>query len=112
MVSAIAEFGDPPLWLRFAPGRWAGYPVSRWLLSSPGRFRSALGRAYYRKEVLTAEVAEAYRRPLLIEGLPEAYFAFTSARGKGESPGLRLSKIEAPALVVAGGQDEIVPLAQ
>lgn len=112
LVSAITEFGDPPLWLRFAPGRWAGYPASRWLLSSPRRFRSALGRAYYQKEVLTAEVAEAYRRPLLIEGLPRAYFAFTSAIRKGKSPGLRLSKIEVPALVVAGGQDEIVPLAQ
>lgn len=112
LVSAIAEFGDPPLWLRFAPGRWAGYPASRWLLSSPTRFRSALGRAYYQKEVLTGEVAEAYRRPLLVEGLPRAYFAFTSAMGNGASPGLRVSQVAVPALVVAGAHDEIVPLAQ
>ncbi len=112
LVSAIAEFGDPPLWVRFAPGRWAGYPASRWLLSSPPRFRAALGRAYYPKETLTAEVAEGYRRPLLIEGLPRAYFAFTAAMGNGTSPGLRLSQVSAPVLVVAGAHDEIVPLAQ
>jgi len=112
LVSAMTEFGAPPCWLRNSLGRGAGYLATRFLLSSQERFRSVLGRAYYRKEVLTAEVADAYRRRLLVEGLKETYFAFASAMGSGNSPTVELSKIKTPALVVAGRHDEIVPPGQ
>lgn len=113
LVSAMADFSaPPPWWLRTPVGRWVGYPAARLVLSSPERFRSALGRAYYNKEVLTSEVSEAYRRRLLVEGLKETYFAFTSAMGSGKAPGLELPKIKEPTLVVAGRNDVIVPPGQ
>ena len=109
LVGPATEFGAPPAWVRIPIARWAGYLACRWLLSSPKRFRSVQGRAYYRKEVLTEEVAEAYRQRLLIAGMREAYFAFTSGMASGKSPGLIVTGITTPALVVTGRHDALIP---
>lgn len=110
LISAMAEFGDSPAWVRSPVTRWLGYPASRLLLSSPKRFRAMQQRAYHREEVLTAEVAEAYRARLLIEGLKETYFAFTAGMASGASPALHLTGVKLPVLVMAGRHDRIVPL--
>jgi len=108
LISAVMEFGDPPAWVRSPVLRWAGYPATRLLLSSPKRFRAILRRAYHREGVLTAEVAEAYRERLLIEGLKETYRAFSTAMANRESPALDLAGVKVPTLVMAGRHDRIV----
>ena len=110
LISAVTEFGDPPAWVRSPVLRWAGYPATRLLLSSPKRFRAMQQRAYHREGVLTAEVAEAYRARLLIEGLKETYFAFTGGMASGASPALNLTGLKLPVLLMAGRHDRIVPL--
>lgn len=110
LISAVSEFGDAPGWLRSPVTRWLGYTASRLLLSSPKRFRELQRRAYYRQEVLTPEVAEAYRARLLIEGLKETYFAFTAGMTSGASPDLNLTAVELPVLVMGGRYDGIVLL--
>jgi pimeloyl-ACP methyl ester carboxylesterase len=110
LISAVSEFGDPPGWVRSPLLRWAGYPATRLLLSSPKRFREVQRRAYHREEVLTPEVAEAYRARLLIEGLKETYFAFTAGMASGDGPALNLAGAKLPVLVMAGRHDRIVPL--
>jgi pimeloyl-ACP methyl ester carboxylesterase len=109
LISAVTEFGDPPAWVRSPVLRWAGYPATRLLLSSPKRFREIQRRAYHRESVLTAEMAEAYRERLMIEGLKETYFAFTEDMARGESPALELARVKLPVLVIAGRHDRIVP---
>ncbi len=110
LISAASEFGDAPAWVRSPVTRWLGYPASRLLLSSSKRFRELQRRAYYRQEVLTPEVSEAYRARLLIEGLKETYFAFTAGMASGTSPPLNLTGVELPVLVMGGRHDRIVPL--
>ncbi len=109
LISAVSEFGDQPAWVRSPLTRWVGYPASRLLLSSPQRFHKLQKRAYHRAGVLTAEVAEAYRERLLIEGLKETYFAFTKGMASGASPALNLKGTTCPVLVMAGRHDVIVP---
>jgi pimeloyl-ACP methyl ester carboxylesterase len=110
LISAASEFGDAPAWVRFPVTRWLGYLASRLLLSSSKRFRELQRRAYYREEVLSPEVAEAYRERLMIEGLKETYFAFTAGMAGGASPTLNLTGLELPVLVMGGRHDRIVPL--
>jgi pimeloyl-ACP methyl ester carboxylesterase len=110
LISAVSEFGESPVWVRFPPTRWLGYPASRLLLSSPKRFRALQRRAYHREEVLTREVAEAYRTRLLIEGLKETYFAFSAGMASGARPVLNLRGVKRPVLVMGGRHDRIVPL--
>jgi pimeloyl-ACP methyl ester carboxylesterase len=109
LISAVTEFGEPPAWVRSPLLRWAGYPATRLLLSSPKRFRELQRRAYHREGVLTAEVAEAYRERLLIEGLEVTYCAFTTAMASGEQPALDVPGVKIPVLVMAGQHDRIVP---
>lgn len=109
LISPVTEFGDPPAWVRSRLLRWAGYPATRLLLSSPKRFREIQRRAYHREGVLTAEVAEAYRERLKIEGLKETCFAFTEGMATGGSPALDLARVKLPVLVMAGRHDRIVP---
>jgi pimeloyl-ACP methyl ester carboxylesterase len=109
LISAATEFGEPPAWVRSPVLRWAGYPATRLLLSSPARFREIQRRAYHREEVLTVEVAEAYRERLMIEGLKETYFALIEGIATGGSPALDLARVKLPVLVIAGRHDKIVP---
>jgi pimeloyl-ACP methyl ester carboxylesterase len=110
LISAASEFGDPPAWVRSPVTHWLGYAASRLLLPSSKRFREVQQRAYYRQEVLTPEVAEAYRARLLIKGLKDTYFAFTAGMSSGASPPLNLTGVELPVLVMGGRHDRIVPL--
>jgi len=109
LISAVSEFGPPPFWVRSPAVRWAGYPATRLLLSSPKRFRAIQRRAYHREGVLTAQVVEAYRERLLIEGLKETYRAFSEAMASGGSPAPDLAGVKVPTLVMAGRHDRIVP---
>ncbi|MEZ5277068.1 MAG: alpha/beta hydrolase [Opitutaceae bacterium] len=87
LISPAAEFEKPPWYLRVAPGRLLAYGMVRALLSSPDRFRRTLGMAYHRKDLLTSEIAEAYRERLLIEGLGDAFRGFGAAmQAPGDSP--------------------------
>lgn len=100
----------PPGWIRNAVGRKIAYGATRWVLSRPERFKTILGGAYHRKEVLTPEVSEAYRKRLLVEGLDRAFNAFARQATAGGEIELSLEQIENPTLVLAGKQDRIVPL--
>ena len=108
LISPAAEFEKPPWYLRVAPGRLFAYGMVRALLSSPDRFRRTLGIAYHRKDLLTPEVAEAYRERLLIEGLGEAYHGFGAAIHAPGGFTLPFARIPAPTLVVAGRHDAVV----
>jgi pimeloyl-ACP methyl ester carboxylesterase len=110
LISAVSELSAPPAWFRSPAVRWAGYLATRLLLSSPKRFRSIQRRAYHREDRLTAQMAEAYRERLLIEGLKETYRAFSTAMVSGASPALDLAGVKVPTLVMAGRHDRIVSL--
>jgi pimeloyl-ACP methyl ester carboxylesterase len=110
LISAVSESATPPAWVRSPVVRWAGYPAIRLLLSSPKRFRSIQRRAYHHEDALTAQVAEAYRERLLIDGLKETYRAFSTAMVSGDSPTLNLAGVKVPTLAMAGRHDRIVPL--
>lgn len=109
LVSPPTDLDRAPWPLRFAVVRRALYPLVRLALSSPARFRKLLRNAYHRDGVLTAEVAEGYRRRLLVEGFGAAYFGFGKAMvaGGGEPP-----VPVRPVLLVGGRHDAVVPIGE
>lgn len=112
LISPAPEFERPPWLLRTTPGRILAHGLSRVLLARPERFRKLLGNAYHQKEKLTAEVAEAYRARLIIEGLSDAFRGFGAAMRLDHGMGANLQEVDLPALVIAGRHDRIVSLDQ
>jgi pimeloyl-ACP methyl ester carboxylesterase len=99
---------EPSPWLRWPPLRWAIYPAVRFLLSQPRRFEALLARAYHREGVLTAEVAEAYRNRLLVEGLGDTLRGFGAAMRGRDGSDATLGDLSQPTQIVMGRQDRIV----
>jgi pimeloyl-ACP methyl ester carboxylesterase len=107
LISPPTKLESPSWWLRFGPVRVALYPLMRLALSRPAQFRKLISRAYHQKDLLTNEVAEAYRQRLLVEGLWHAYRGF-GASLSGD-PGPAPSPVQT-ILVVAGRHDAVIPL--
>lgn len=108
MISPPVEMDAAPGFLGTAPGLVLGYGMIRGLISNPGPFRRMLGNSYHRKEVLTEQVAEEYRKRLMIEGLYRSFDAFTRMMTAEEKPDLDLGRVRSPVTVVAGRHDAVV----
>ena len=100
----------PDSFIRSRMLREAVYPGLRLILNDKRRFRRLLEPAYHRKEVLTDDVLEIYRRQLLIEGLHDAYRGFGESLDDLSRDRVEISEIGAPVRVIAGRHDAIIPL--
>ncbi len=71
--------------------------------------RRDLETCYYDDSLVSDELVEEYRDRLLVEGVEEAFFGLMAPCDDGacEAP---LEAIEAPALVIWGVQDRVIPL--
>ncbi|HEV2845713.1 MAG TPA: alpha/beta hydrolase [Thermoanaerobaculia bacterium] len=74
----------------------------------PSMIRRALLRSYYDDSQVTPELVRAYLDRLRIEGVADAYQGLTAPARPGER--VELEKIDVPALVVWGAQDELISL--
>lgn len=108
MISPPAEMEAAPGFLGTAPGRVLGYGMIRGLISNPGPFRRMLGNSYHRKEVLTDQVAEEYRKRLMIEGLYRTFDAFSRMMTAQEKHDLDFREVRSPVTVIAGRHDAVV----
>jgi pimeloyl-ACP methyl ester carboxylesterase len=73
----------------------------------PGAIRRALERSVYDDSIVTPELVQAYFDRLRIEGLGDAYYGLTApSRSRPEI--VDLTKIDVPALVVWGAEDELI----
>jgi pimeloyl-ACP methyl ester carboxylesterase len=100
----------PPAFARSRLLRSMAYPALRVLVSSPRGLRKLLEQAYHREEALTTETVRQYQQRLLVEGLDRAYRGFGASIGKLPEERVKLADLEAPVLVVAGREDQVVPL--
>lgn len=109
LVSPPSDFGaKPPWYLRNPAGLHIAYGMVRLLLSSPDRFKKISGRAVHKKEVLTEEISELYRKSMLVEGFREAFYGYAVAFENGKVECVNYSGIQHPVLVLAGRNDEVV----
>lgn len=108
VAPALLTDGPPPLVA--AAFRLPGAAVvTPWVLRrSVGMLAAGLRRAWHDPTRVTAEVVERYRAPLRTPGWEHALVEMTLAV---ERLGLerRLGEVTAPAVVVAGASDRIVP---
>lgn len=104
LVSPAPPIPKTPWFLRLPGAGYGLYFAIRLLLSNPVRFRQVLSRAFFKKDEVTREVAEAYRRRLLVEGLGD------TLRGFSSPPTAELCSGGRPVEVLAGRHDEIVSM--
>jgi pimeloyl-ACP methyl ester carboxylesterase len=109
-VSPAATFDRLPWYLRLRPGQEALFRIARGLLSDPERYRRVAGRAFHRPEAFPSEASEVYRSHLLVEGLRDTWFGFLREMRDPSFPGAAYDGLRHPALVLAGGEDRIVPV--
>lgn len=108
VASALPEYMDEQrqLWARF---RSLNYLLLHGLFLTRGSVRKDLETCYYDASLVSDELVDAYRDRLLVEGVEEAFFGFMAPCDDAacEAP---LEAIEAPALVVWGAHDRVIPL--
>jgi pimeloyl-ACP methyl ester carboxylesterase len=74
----------------------------------PRNVRRALRHSFYDDSLVTPELVREYYERLRIEGVAEAYYGLTAPAHAASEP-VVLEKIEVPALVVWGAEDELIP---
>ncbi|MDF1861236.1 MAG: alpha/beta hydrolase [Verrucomicrobiales bacterium] len=109
LICPPSEFAEKPPWyLRNAIGMHSAYFMIRALLTNGDKFKKVSGQAVYVDGVLTDELAELYRKSMLVEGLKEACFGYGKTFATGTTDWIRYGGIVQPALVIAGDQDQVV----
>lgn len=108
LISPAAEFEEPRWFFRLPFAGRILYGLLRLMLSRPASFHKILARAFYRREKLTLEVSEEYRRRLLVEGLPMALRGFGKGMSRDHAPAFDFERITTPCLVMGGAHDAIV----
>lgn len=109
LISPPSEFAEKPPWyLRNAIGMHSAYFMIRALLTNAEKFKKISGQAVYVDGVLTDEVAEIYRKSMLVEGLKEACFGYGKAFAGGTAKSICYEAIGQPTLVIAGDEDQVV----
>jgi len=111
-VSPPGTFDPLPWYLRLAPGRELFYQLTRLLLSDPPRYQRLARRAFHVEGSFTESDSEVYRSHLLIEGLRSTWYGFFRAMDDAAFPGSAYEALSHPVLILAGRQDQIVPLAK
>ena len=71
-------------------------------------FQSIMGRAFYRKTILTRGASEEYRRQLLVEGFRDAFYGYAVALSRELRIAEEYSRLSVPVKFVGGENDEIV----
>lgn len=72
-----------------------------------------LRNSFYNKALVTAEMIDAYYRPITIDGAAEAFASMFVATPESKMPDLPpLAKLKIPTLVIWGRHDEVLPVAQ
>ena len=107
---AVIEAGGPvPSWLRPIIRSPQSRRLGPWLARLfAGRADSFLETAWEHPEAITAEMREGYQRPFRVEGWDRGLWEVVMASGADD---LRasLGDIRAPAVVITGDGDRIVP---
>lgn len=105
LLAPVVDRGAPtPVrWLARAPGTSAIAPR---LLRAATRvgFETVLRRTWSDRALLTAEIVDGYRRPLLSPGVAEAMWAMTAAY-QPLALGSRIDELTTPILVITGDAD-------
>lgn len=110
LINPFTDFSETSPILQSPPVRAVAYAGSRVLLGSRPIFRSGVRKAYYQDHLVTRELAEEYRKRILIEGYRDSFHGFSfvmNGRGPIQFP---LAEIKQPCLIIAGRHDELVPL--
>jgi len=109
LICPPSEFAQKPPWyLRNVLGMRVAYFMIRALLSNPQKFKEVSGRAVYVEGVLTDELADLYRRSMLVEGFKQACFGYGKAFATGAADFIHYDAISQPVLVIAGERDAVV----
>ncbi|MDP4582609.1 MAG: alpha/beta hydrolase [Verrucomicrobiales bacterium] len=112
LVSPASRFDKLPWYLKIRAGKEVLYFLCRRLLSHPEHYRRISERAFHVEGSHTEEDSETYRGHLLVEGLRSTFFGLMEMLGGKGFGRIPFEEIQAPALVLAGDRDIIIPLEQ
>ncbi len=110
LVSPAGVFNRLPWYLRNPLGRSAVLLLVRKVLADPRRYQRIAGRAFHVPDSFTEADSEVYRSYLLIEGLPAAWHGFLKSMRDPRFPASAYDDLAHPAQIIAGAEDQIVPL--
>ncbi len=79
-------------------------------LITPKTIERGLKSAYHDPKLVTPELVEIYYRPFTIDGAVEAFLAMTSKSDKDYAKLPPVSTLKAPALIVWGRHDTVIPV--
>ena len=107
LISPYTEFEKTPVILRSQAGRNLARGGTRLLVNNRTVSRLGLMRAFHQDRLVAPEVADEYRRRILIEGFDDMFDGYSLAMVDGPLK-LPLATTEQPVFIIAGRHDKLV----